>query len=129
MSEEDAKSFVVKALSFAMARDASSGGCIRTVTIDESGVRRDFLPGSQVNAVLQQARVWGIDGGVWLGPWLYKLVVLCVNRCVGLAHRCTIPWHALTGTSHVWRDAKTSVGTPGCIDKGKQKLQGHKIVK
>ncbi len=48
MSEADAKAFVVKALGFAMARDASSGGCIRTVTIDESGVRRDFIPGSEV---------------------------------------------------------------------------------
>eukprot|EP00195_Chlamydomonas_chlamydogama_P005760 CAMPEP_0202901310 /NCGR_PEP_ID=MMETSP1392-20130828/14183_1 /ASSEMBLY_ACC=CAM_ASM_000868 /TAXON_ID=225041 /ORGANISM="Chlamydomonas chlamydogama, Strain SAG 11-48b" /LENGTH=217 /DNA_ID=CAMNT_0049587857 /DNA_START=140 /DNA_END=793 /DNA_ORIENTATION=+ len=48
MTETEAKDFVVRALSFAMARDASSGGCIRTVTIDASGVRRDFLPGSQV---------------------------------------------------------------------------------
>ena len=50
MTEEEAKAFVVKALSFAMARDASSGGCIRTVTIDENGARRDFLPGSNVPA-------------------------------------------------------------------------------
>lgn len=48
MTEVEAKAFVVKALSHAMARDASSGGCIRTVTIDENGARRDFLPGSQV---------------------------------------------------------------------------------
>ncbi len=48
MSEAEAKAFIVKALSFAMARDASSGGCIRTVTIDSQGARRDFLPGSQV---------------------------------------------------------------------------------
>lgn len=50
MSEEEAKAFVVKAIGFAMAWDASSGGCIRTVTIDENGARRDFLPGSQVGA-------------------------------------------------------------------------------
>lgn len=48
MTEAEAKSFVIKALTFAMARDASSGGCIRTVTIDANGVRRDFLPGSEV---------------------------------------------------------------------------------
>jgi len=48
MSEEEAKAFVVRALSHAMARDASSGGCIRTVTIDSNGPRRDFIPGSQV---------------------------------------------------------------------------------
>jgi len=48
MSEAEAKAFVIKALSHAMARDASSGGCIRTVTIDKDGARRDFLPGDQV---------------------------------------------------------------------------------
>eukprot|EP00983_Pelagomonas_calceolata_P064392 1148103-Pelagomonas_calceolata.AAC.4 len=32
MSEAEAKEFVVRALSHAMARDASSGGCIRTVS-------------------------------------------------------------------------------------------------
>lgn len=40
--------FVVKAVSHAMARDASSGGCIRTVTIDAAGARRDFINGSNV---------------------------------------------------------------------------------
>lgn len=45
---EEAHSFVVQALTYAMARDASSGGCIRTVTITSSGVKRDFLPGSKV---------------------------------------------------------------------------------
>lgn len=54
MSEEEAKKFVVRALSFAMARDASSGGCIRTVTIDANGPRRDFLQGSKVGHSLYQ---------------------------------------------------------------------------
>jgi 20S proteasome subunit beta 1 len=48
MSEEEAKAFVVAALKYAMTWDASSGGCIRTVTITEAGVKRDFLPGSQI---------------------------------------------------------------------------------
>ena len=48
MTEAQAKQFVVKALTHAMARDASSGGCIRTVTIDENGARRDFLQGSDL---------------------------------------------------------------------------------
>lgn len=48
MTEAEAKAFVVRALSHAMARDASSGGCIRTVTIDENGARREFIPGSHV---------------------------------------------------------------------------------
>ena len=37
------------AVSHAMARDGSSGGCIRTVTIDETGVKRTFTPGDQVS--------------------------------------------------------------------------------
>jgi len=51
MSEAEAKEFVVRALSHAMARDASSGGCIRTVTVDENGPRRDFIPNPSVPAV------------------------------------------------------------------------------
>jgi 20S proteasome subunit beta 1 len=48
MSEQEAKAFVVAALGHAIARDASSGGCIRTVTIDKSGARRDFIAGDKV---------------------------------------------------------------------------------
>lgn len=48
MTEQEAKDFVVRALSHAMSRDASSGGCVRTVVIDQDGPRRDFLPGSHV---------------------------------------------------------------------------------
>ena len=48
MSEEECKAFVVKAVSHAMARDGSSGGCIRTVVISKEGVKRSFIPGDQV---------------------------------------------------------------------------------
>ncbi|KAL6765472.1 nucleophile aminohydrolase [Haematococcus lacustris] len=51
MSEAEAKDFVVRAVGHAMARDASSGGCIRTVTIDANGARRDFCPNPQVPLV------------------------------------------------------------------------------
>lgn len=37
MTRDEAESFVVEALALAMARDASSGGVIRTVTLDSSG--------------------------------------------------------------------------------------------
>ncbi|KAJ9507170.1 hypothetical protein QJQ45_004832 [Haematococcus lacustris] len=50
MSEAEAKDFVVRAVGHAMARDASSGGCIRTVTIDANGARRDFCPNPQGQA-------------------------------------------------------------------------------
>ncbi len=55
MSEQEAKDFVVRALSHAMARDASSGGCIRTVIIDKDGVKRDFLPGHLVPLTFGEA--------------------------------------------------------------------------
>lgn len=48
MSEEECTAFVQKAVSHAMARDGSSGGCIRTVAISKSGVKRDFIPGHSV---------------------------------------------------------------------------------
>jgi 20S proteasome subunit beta 1 len=49
-TEEEARAFVVKALTHAIARDASSGGCVRTVTITQTGVKRDFIPGTQLAA-------------------------------------------------------------------------------
>jgi 20S proteasome subunit beta 1 len=55
MDEEQCKSFVQKSVGHAMSRDASSGGCIRTVVINASGVKRDFLPGNEViNSTLMQ---------------------------------------------------------------------------
>jgi 20S proteasome subunit beta 1 len=48
MTEEECKSFVVRSLAYAMCRDASSGGCIRTVTIDRSGQRRDFIKSYEI---------------------------------------------------------------------------------
>ena len=52
MSEEQCKSFVVQAVSHAMARDGSSGGNIRTVVINKDGVKRSFLDGTQVHSYL-----------------------------------------------------------------------------
>ena len=48
MSEAECKAFVIKSVSHAIARDGSSGGCIRTVVINKDGVFRDFLPGDQL---------------------------------------------------------------------------------
>ena len=48
MTEEECKEFVVKSVGHAMSRDASSGGCIRTVVISKDGVKRDFMPGDVV---------------------------------------------------------------------------------
>ncbi|KAK9835388.1 hypothetical protein WJX81_006762 [Elliptochloris bilobata] len=50
MSEADCHAFVVKAVSHAMARDGSSGGCIRTIVINKDGVKRHFLPNNEILA-------------------------------------------------------------------------------
>jgi 20S proteasome subunit beta 1 len=48
MTKEEAQDFVKKAISHAMARDGSSGGVIRIVTIEESGVSREYIPGNKL---------------------------------------------------------------------------------
>lgn len=48
MTRAEAEALVVDALSLAMARDASSGGVIRTVTLDKSGATVRYIPGNQV---------------------------------------------------------------------------------
>lgn len=48
MTASQCEEFVGKALSHAMARDGSSGGVIRTVRIDGSGVERKMIPGNKL---------------------------------------------------------------------------------
>jgi 20S proteasome subunit beta 1 len=48
MTKDAARALAKKACSHAMARDGSSGGVIRTVAIDESGVDRDYTPGNDL---------------------------------------------------------------------------------
>jgi 20S proteasome subunit beta 1 len=48
MTKEECKEFVKKAISHAMARDGSSGGVIRLVTIDQSGVERECVLGESL---------------------------------------------------------------------------------
>lgn len=48
MTKEECQQFVKKALAHAMARDGSSGGVIRTVTITENEVVRDFTCGDDL---------------------------------------------------------------------------------
>eukprot|EP01083_Nonionella_stella_P254873 875448_1 len=45
MSKDDALELVKKAVSHAMARDGSSGGIIRTVTVTEDENVREYIPG------------------------------------------------------------------------------------
>lgn len=53
MTKDECLDFVRRALSHAMARDGSSGGVIRTVTIDKDGVQRDFIPGDKLPFMLK----------------------------------------------------------------------------
>lgn len=48
MTREECQSFVKTAIAHAMARDGSSGGVIRLVTIDKDGCKRDFVPGDKL---------------------------------------------------------------------------------
>lgn len=48
MNKDQARQLVQKALSHAMARDGSSGGVIRTVSISKDGVERTFMSGDKV---------------------------------------------------------------------------------
>lgn len=49
MDKAAAVAFVRRAVAAAMARDGSSGGCIRTVAVDvDGGVERGFVPGDGV---------------------------------------------------------------------------------
>jgi len=48
MTRAECEAFVTRAVSLAMARDGSSGGCIRLVTIHEHGVERKLIEGNDV---------------------------------------------------------------------------------
>lgn len=48
MSQQEAEHFVTEALALAMARDASSGGIIRLVTLNKDGATRKYIPGEDV---------------------------------------------------------------------------------
>jgi 20S proteasome subunit beta 1 len=47
-SEQECRDYVLKAVTLAIGRDGSSGGCVRTVVVTEDGVKRDFVPNTQL---------------------------------------------------------------------------------
>jgi 20S proteasome subunit beta 1 len=53
------------AISHAMARDGSSGGVIRLITIDKDGVSREFIPGKRLHVIISEvipsAGVYRVD--------------------------------------------------------------------
>lgn len=48
MTEEECTKFVLKAVSLAMSRDGSSGGCVRIGVIDKDGIRRKVFLGNEL---------------------------------------------------------------------------------
>ena len=54
-TREECEAFVVTALSLAMSRDGSSGGVIRTCTINADGVSRNMYPGNALRSFGDQA--------------------------------------------------------------------------
>lgn len=48
MTRQECIEFCRRAVSHAMFRDGSSGGCIRLVIVDKDGVQEDFMPGNLV---------------------------------------------------------------------------------
>jgi 20S proteasome subunit beta 1 len=48
MTQAQCEEFVTRGLSHAMARDGSSGGIIRLVTIQQSGVTRKYIPAQEL---------------------------------------------------------------------------------
>ncbi|CAL5229138.1 g12410 [Coccomyxa viridis] len=51
MSAEQCEDFVRRAVGHALARDGSSGGCIRTVTVTKEGIKRSFTPNDRIPAM------------------------------------------------------------------------------
>lgn len=47
-NKEEAQALVQKCIAHAMARDGSSGGIIRTVTVTETGSERNYIPGDKL---------------------------------------------------------------------------------
>lgn len=53
MSEEECSNFVLKAVTLALSRDGSSGGCVRLGVIDKNGLRRRVFLHNELPAVYQ----------------------------------------------------------------------------
>lgn len=67
-SREEAEGFVEEAVSLAMSSDASSGGCIRLVTINKEGAHHKYTDGASVSLYDQELGVpMGGSGGMVLG--------------------------------------------------------------
>lgn len=53
MTEEECSNFVLKAVTLALSRDGSSGGCVRLGVIDKDGLRRKVFLNNELPAVYE----------------------------------------------------------------------------
>lgn len=62
MSQDQCREFCLRAVSHAIARDGSSGGCIRMVTINKEGVHTEFVPHTSVPQHYGEKSIAGFKG-------------------------------------------------------------------
>jgi len=65
MSAAEAEAFVHRAVCLAMSTDGSSGGCVRLVTVDAAGARRQYFPQSALPTFVDELpRPEAAEGGM-----------------------------------------------------------------
>jgi hypothetical protein len=116
-TEAEAHAFVVQALTHAIARDASSGGCIRTVTITSDGPKRTFLPGDKVGRVMRV--------GVWVGQW----AMLSAPRAEGAqcADAACPAADTHADPRNVWRAADAAAARGSVSSSGRTRMLWRKV--
>lgn len=70
MSREETEAFCIKAICLAMARDASSGGMVRLVTVDKDGATRRLITNEEIEPFFEELDLRKFHngmGGVDLG--------------------------------------------------------------
>lgn len=102
MTREEAEGFVTEALALAMARDASSGGVIRTVTLDKDGATMRYVGGNEVplfhEELLLSRPCSAVD--VWMQGSDRHMIMCCLLHAGG-SRIMTLGWMVLDGCC--WR--------------------------
>ncbi len=57
MSREEAEDLVITSISLAMARDGSSGGVVRLITLSKDGAKRRMVKGDEVQLYGEELRM------------------------------------------------------------------------
>ena len=57
MTQEEAEELVITSISLAMARDGSSGGVVRLITLSKDGAKRRMVRGDEVQLYGEELRM------------------------------------------------------------------------